>query len=180
MENEFRNDGYIELEKILKKDECTLINLEDISKLGDMLNRSSIEMAFSYQGEIWLFRKEYGSNVSYIELVMEELAHDFEIPAAHYDLATYNNKKGVITKYFKKRDCKYIFGDDLLKEYVENAIKISSDNFSMWEDSILSHNSLEGIWRSLDYHYRNLENRESLVWHLMSRLVDIFIFDVFS
>lgn len=181
MENELRNNGYIELERIFEKDECTLMDFDEITKLNpDIFDQSSVEIIFSYQDEIWLFRPEAGKRVSYIELVMEELARDFGIPSAHYDLATYNNKKGVITKYFKKKNCKYLFGEDLLTEYVEDALKISEDDFSTWENAILSHNSLEGIWRSLDYHYRNFKNHESIVWHLMSRLLDIFIFDILT
>lgn len=181
MEDECRNNGYIELERIFEKDECTLMDFDEITKSNsDIFDQSSVEMIFSYQDEIWLFKSGPGKGVPYMELVMEELARDFGIPSAHYDLATYNNKKGVITKYFKQKNCKYLFGEDLLTEYVEDALKIFEDDFSTWENAILSHNSLEGIWRSLDYHYRNFKNHESIVWHLMSRLVDIFIFDILT
>lgn len=179
MENEIRKDGYIKLERIFEKDECTLMNLEEISESNEIIAESSIKTVFSYLGEIWLFKQDY-KNTSYIELVLEELAHDFGIPSVHYDLATLNGREGVITKYFKKKDCKYLFGEELLKEYVEEGLKISEDNFSVWDSAVLSHNSLEGIWRALDYRYRNSKNRESIVWHLMSRLVDIFIFDILT
>jgi len=180
MENEFRNDGYIELERIFEKDECTLIDFEDMPEQRNNFSTSSVKTIFSYKGDIWLFRPEFDKNISYIELILEELARDFGIPQAHYDLATLNNKKGNITKYFKKKDCKYLLGEDLLIEYVENGLKISKDNFSIWESAILSHNSLEGIWRALDYHYHHLKNHEEVVEKLMDRLVDIFIFDILT
>ncbi len=181
MENEIRNDGYIELERIFEKDGCTLIDLEEMPKYW-IFEESTIGAFFSYQGEIWLFKPEFEflKNASYIELVLEELAHDFGIPSAHYDLATLNGKKGIITKYFKQKDCQYTLGEELLEDYVYYGLKISQDDFFTLDSAVLTHNSLEGIWRALDYRYRNLKNRESIVWHLMSRLVDIFIFDILT
>ena len=180
MENEVRKHGYITLERIFSKDECTLINFEYLPNHINLFSISNIQEIFSYQGDIWLFKPEVIENTSYLELIVEELAHDFGIPCAHYDLATLNHQKGTITKYFKKKDCTYFFGEDLLKEYVEESLKITDVDASLWENALLNHNSLEGIWRSLDYHYRNLENREEVVQYLMNRLVDIFIFDLLT
>lgn len=121
-----------------------------------------------------LFKPEVIENASYLELVVGELAHDFGIPCAHYDLVTFNNQKVIITKYFKKKDGTYFFDEGLLTEYVEEVLKITGENTEVWENALLNHNSLDGIWRFLDYHYRNLENRDEVVSHLMNRLVDIF------
>lgn len=181
MQNVKRKNGYIELEKLFRNPECKIIDWKNEAEMKSDLSFSKVQSVFSYLGDIWIYKDSNDENTEYLELIAEELAHDFGIPCAYYDLAILNEQEGNISKYFKSKDRKYIFGEQILGDYVENVLKIDKNaDPDFYESAVEAHNSLEGIWRALEYRYQNLENREFVIDNLMNQLINIFIYDIFT
>lgn len=131
----------------------------DISNLKS--NSKFYSFWFEYDGIKYYFKKRRSSLDVYNELIAEELAKDFDILSAHYDLAIYNGNKGVISKNFISENDKYIPMKDILINHHEKLCKVDKLN------------NLEDIWETLEDRYKN----EEIVEKLMNQLVDIFMFD---
>lgn len=171
-----RKEGFIELDKVLND-----IGLDEMSKLKEMKNNpnenpsinvtkymenGSVSINFNYLGEQYFYKYYFNIN-PYNELLANELAKDFGLQNVEYDLAVLNNKKGVLSKNFRKDNTIYIKGADLLYEF--------------WQDRHLDkHNNLYDIWDALEYHYRNHSNKRAIIEYLMNKIVSIFIFDVIN
>lgn len=97
----------------------------------------------------------------YNELIAEELAHDYGISNAHYDIAHHNGRLGPLSLNVHQETDKVYTIEDILKE----AFKL---NF------IEDKNTLEDIWTALEHKYKNKE----IVEQLMNEIVDVFIFDI--
>lgn len=105
-------------------------------------------------GEDEYFYKRVVEKNLYNELIAEELAKDFGIACAHYDIAVYDGKIGVISKNIFEN------GD---KNFEMKKILNGEDN-----------NNLTDIWDTLLFRYKN----EKIVEKLMNEIVDVFMFDV--
>ena len=80
-----------------------MIDLDQISNLTFVnmpLRGSRPKFWFSYLDALYLFKEEKNSIESVKEIINEELAIQFGLENASYDLATYQGKKGVISKDF--------------------------------------------------------------------------------
>ena len=165
-----RKEGFIEVDKMLQELGVDTMSLQTImeSPLITVIdgNTHDIVLSFCYHNEIYFYKY---SNIKYIdpynELVAEELAKDYGISCANYDLAILNSKKGVLSKNLKKNDVTYISGDDL----IINARK---------DTHIRSFHTLEGVWDSLEYRYYHYTNKRDIISHLMKKIVDIYLFDI--
>lgn len=98
----------------------------------------------------------------YNELIVEELAHQFGIPCAHYDI-------GFID------DTVIIFSKDVVKKN-EKSINIEKLMFEIYPDefNIDKRNNLEDLWNAFYFKYKD----NNIVKKLMDQLVNIFIFDI--
>lgn len=141
-----RENGYIELEKLFQNSECKLIDWKKDKEMKSTFSCSKVKFIFSYLGDTWIYKDSLYKNNEYLELIAEELAHDFQIPCAYYDLAIFKGMKGNLSRNFKKEGVTYISGDQVLKDYIENCLKISIDDFDIYEDAMNHYNSLEGVW----------------------------------
>lgn len=162
-----RINGFINLDE--------MINNGDIKKLDITYENSSINDLdiFLYNDDIYFYKSTMTD--PYNELVAEEILSDFNLPSATYDLALYKGNKGVITKSFRKKDKKYIGGEELIEDYLKHIYKGEISNISTTD-----YNNLEGIWNALDYRYKDKDNRKEIVYNIVDKLVDMFIFDILT
>ena len=104
-----------------------------------------------FKGELCFF-KTGDSLLLLNELVAEELAKDFKIPCAHYEIGTLKDKPVVLSK----------------SVFEKNAVFYSL--FNLIEYDI----DLETIWNELDRKYKDYD----LVAKLMEEIVKVFLFDI--
>lgn len=180
MKNITRIQGFINLDEIAKEPSFKIIPWTNNMK--DEYGCSNIQFIFSYKGEDFIYKTPTPDYKCYYELIAEELAHDFGMPSAHYDLAkSQEYGKGVISKNFKLPNTTYTRGDTLLEDYVKNCLyKDKILNAFEIEQETEKYNSLEGIWAAFEYRYLNHPNRIEIVNKLMNQLVDVFIFDTLT
>ena len=164
----FRENGFINLDNILNTigvDTSSLDSIMKSDKITVINGSNSNVFSFIYNNTRFYFKtnEEYNLYNYYAELLAEELAKDFGIPCALYDLAKVGNHYGVISKDIKKEGATYVDIEDIIGSYHEDLW----DNFS-----------LINIWDDLNKYYRNRDDREKIVSKLISKIVDKFIFDV--
>lgn len=138
------------------RDEFGFIDITELKPLTREFDHFWIE----YNDKKYYFKKTKISE-NYNELIAEELAKDFKIPCAHYDLAIYNDSTGVISENILNEFDKYISIENILKEYFKDL------------EVVDKRNNLEDIWNAIDYKY----NDPVLTKRLMDQLVNIFMFD---
>ena len=167
-----REEGYLVLDDNLKAIGVDTTSLETVMKsdkvtvIDDSYHDSDV-FSYEYEGTRFFFktnilRNEYNH---YAELIAEELAKDFGLSCADYDLAMVCGHKGVVSKDFRKENATYIEVADI----VEN---IHGDD-DFWDCF-----NLLDIWSDLNTYYKDREDRDKIVTGLMSKIVDKFIFDV--
>ena len=113
-----RKQGFIDLDELYKSSYYRPIDNKTY-KIPKDISHSSIRIEFIYDNEIYFYKSLRNKKECYNELIAEELAHDFNIPCAYYDLAATKYDLGVITKNFKSIDSKYYSGNDILSEYIK-------------------------------------------------------------
>lgn len=111
--------------------------------------------------KIYYFKEVDNSNMIYNELIAEEIAYDYKIPCAHYDLAILNGNKGVISECFIPKNGKFFKMKEVLESCFEN---IELDN---------KRNNLQDIWYALEFRYKNI----NIVKKIMNQVVNMFMFD---
>lgn len=159
-----RTNGFINLDLLLIQRGVNITDIGTIKEsplVKDVFN-SKKSLLIDLDGESYYFKTSRLSS-PYNELIANELAKDFGIESVEYDLATLNNKKGVISKSFRKDNATYITGYQLLLD--------------AGYDKLKSHN-LETIWNAIEYRYRNHPNKNEIVEKLTNSVVSTFIFDM--
>lgn len=165
-----RINGYINLEEILASIGVDTTSFDTISK-SDLIKDyddidTSVVFKFPYNNEEYYYKYELVSN-PYSELIGSFLLDDLNIGHVSYDLAILKDKKGNISKNFRKENVKYISGLEIL------------ENYTTARDSLIGiYNNLEDIWRALELYFKDYKNRDEIVANLMDKLVDLFIFDI--
>ena len=164
----FRENGFINLDNILNTigvDTSSLDSIMKSDKITVINGSSSNVFSFIYNNTRFYFKTNNERNLYnyYAELLAEELAKDFGIPCALYDLAKVGNHFGVISKDIKIEGATYVDLEDIIENYHEDLW----DNFS-----------LINIWNDLNRYYKDRDDREKIVSKLISKIVDKFIFDV--
>ncbi len=177
-----RVEGYLDIDAMLKE-----IGIEDTSSfgLGDSplienyrLEFSNLFFSFVYHGNTYFYKhaKVNGATLDpYGELVAEELARDFGIPCAEYDLAVLGNRYGVLSKDFRKPGARYILGEEIFSNFLNYYYSGLEEDSS--KVSQIPENVLDDIWDELEIRYHG--NRQ-IVSHLMKCIVDIYLFDIIS
>lgn len=162
-----RIEGFIDVDRMLKKGE--LKKVEDYTNFDYIPNNMS---AFIDKNNETYFFKTLTVGNPYGELLAEELLKDLGLPHAEYDLAIYNQNKGVLTKNFRKKDKKYITGEEILKDYLRSL------GMDTEEIALNDYNNLETIWNALEYRYKDNPDKVIIVERLMNQIVNLFIFDI--
>ena len=122
------------------------------------------QFSFLYQGKKYFYRQARFVSGCYHELVAEELARDYGIPCAHYDLASSHRELGFISEdIFQKEEKFYRLGDVLVEEFAsQKGVDLAKTN----------------NFRDIKVAFMKKYRRISVVDALMNQLIQIFFFDV--
>lgn len=195
-----RIDGYIDILPMLGIELKTAIDgtgeseyrraielQNELAKKEDVVfikNELGVKVVFSfdYAGETYYFK--YDSQLwPENELFASILADDMNQPHVEYNLAICGPYRGVISKSFKKENCTYISGLDILASaHPEENPTFEDETDEEYKGiRLLRHfvkdNSLEGIWDALEIRYQDRANGAEIVEKILSQLVDQYIFD---
>ena len=173
-----RLDGFIDFSALLGTNIETLIKsriVKDITTKDLGIKRYIITI-----GDKDYFFKECNYRDAITELIVNEMLDYARIRNIKYDLACIDGCYGVISKDFKKEGYHYYDGDEILEEYRQGLRKQMSETEDKEFRKVLeeeyesmyytSNNLLEVIWNALDYHFRDFENKDSLVSRTMRQL----------
>lgn len=194
-----RKNSFIDLCEILSiKDKDYLSSSNDYYELIDLLKNNkkvkivknipgrSLVFSFSYEGEIYFFTFDARAEI-FSALFAEEVANDMGISNVSYDLARIGNIKGHISKNFITPKAKYITGEEILKIAYKEVIyqELRENGYIPFDEEsdiqvYTKYNNLEDIWAALEKIYRDRPNMQEIVRHLMSQIVDMFIFDILT
>ncbi|MBQ6687313.1 MAG: HipA domain-containing protein [Bacilli bacterium] len=190
-----RNNGYKNLtnyfKKLLKRKEIDLDVLEEKNIIKPCIDGASAVFWFKYFGVNVLFKRYKNEFCSYSELISEELAKHLGLKNAQYDLAEFENNKGVISYDFRKQNYEYENIYSILLEYFK---KVNPEDVSPYEyvyiddaktERIDLYNNLEDIWLALEYYLYNdikIDNKDvpKHIEKLMIELTDRFCFQIIS
>ena len=109
-----RVNGMIDINDAIGKG---LIQYNEVEVHGARKNK------FWFNDYTWMYKEvdnEFNTYEEYAELICYELSKLLNIRAAEYDLATFNGKKGVITRSVIGKNEKLIHGTELLNEVYED------------------------------------------------------------
>lgn len=165
-----RKEGFIEVDKMLQEIGVNTVNINNITDDSRIdikyFSETYFHFSFSYHNETYFYKYSNSNYVNpYNELVAEELAKDFDILCASYDLAILKSYKGVLSRSFEKQNTQYINGDDLFNQYI-------------YETKNPAFNNIEDIWDVLEYYCHDYINKKEIVQRLMGRIIDIYFFDI--
>ena len=143
------------------KRDLGFIDITDCKKISEVDLKGNFW--FEFDDDKYFFKKSKNINSIYNELIAEELANQFGIRCAHYDLGSNQNNIGNISKNFISKNDNFMTMRDVIikSKLYEN------------EDAA---NNLISLWNVLSIVYKD----DFIVKKLMNQLVDIFIFDVFT
>lgn len=152
---------------------------------------------FDYSDRFWilsedgskiaLFKEQINSeDESYLELFAEEVAKIMGLKTAHYDLAMFRGKKGVISYNFINKNDSYYSGYDIISRFVEENLEDDIELSDLYgvdseEDPIYASenlNNIEDIWAILEIIYKDNPDKEKIVFQIIDGLVDKLIFDI--
>ncbi|MCI8588510.1 MAG: hypothetical protein HFG40_02545 [Bacilli bacterium] len=178
-----RVDGYIDINQMLEEIGISEPNISSLytSPLVDLYEANSRQVSFSfnYHGISYFFKYARLNNGvlvdPYNELIAEELAHDFGLPCAEYDLAVFQNRYGVISKDFRKEGARYLLGTDIFQFFLDYYDCNLEGELKKYRET--PENTLDDIWDTLEIRYHG--NRE-IISHLMRRIVGIYLFDIIT
>ena len=138
-----------------KRDNLGTIELEQLKlrKIKDIRPGKYDNFSFYYNNEEYFFKRCSSINSIYNELLAEELAKDYGIECAHYDLASYDGMIGTISKNILEKG-------DLFHQLSEFVTDDSNDT--------------QTILQQLKQIYKD----ENTINILKKELIDIIIFDI--
>jgi len=134
-------------------------------------------------GESYYFKP---TNAPYNELICYEIAKLFNMDAVSCDLASYNDRTGVISKDYRKDNCKYIPGYKLLEYYYNDQKHIVNEmgleNIN-WKDNYegpfyIHMNNLETIWQALEYLYYKRDKEQ--INKCFLKIINQFMFAILT
>ena len=135
--NKNRNvDGYIDIDSLPKKTVAR-------PTYGSRKNK----LWFESNGELFLFKPNFGDKEAIREVLNEELAKKLGIRNAEYDIGMYQGQTGVISKNFISQECEYLLGFHLFCEY---NLPYSNDLYTYYQALIRSNSSEEVTCYTVD------------------------------
>ena len=187
-----RVNGYYKLDSYFKH--SNMWNLEDAGLITLAKKGSAALFWFNYHGNKILFKTFRTEYASYSELVSEALANYLGLPTAHYDLATFGSKQGVISYNFLNSKFKSTDFEDILFKYIldfeipdgktyGDLREISFGEIKLDPSDI--NTNLEDIWNALEYYlYHKLNFTKELIPEMVSKIMlkitDYFCFQIIS
>lgn len=182
-----REEGFINLEKLLENDFNSLLEQDVVKDLVPDLRRA-IYLIKTDNGQY--FFKECPYEEAITELIVNEMLDFAGVKNIKYDLAKINGKIGVISADFKKSGYKYYNGMEILSDYIdglpEEIAKTKDDElkkclqeeYDLFKENYSTRNNFELIWHAIDSHFKDNPNREIIVSRLMRQLSIIHVSDM--
>lgn len=185
-----RESGYLCLNKyyddLKEKKHCQYYNLiaEGYIRPSDYDDR---HFWLNIEGETYYYKP---SNYAYHEILGYYIAKELGFNASYCDLAKFSivpseaeNNKGIISKSYRKENCKYIPGYEILKEYYEAHPEVVIDMglTNGWKKFYegpyyIDMNNLEIIWQALEYKYNS--NPKVEILKLVYQIVERYIYAI--
>lgn len=192
-----RKDGWIELDKFIEERlgrPLTKKEYNNNSLMIDGLIEPNISgnhdnyIITTEEGQIFYKSQQFNSDEAYAELFAEEISKILDIPTAHYDLAIFRGKKGVISYSFIKEYDTYYPGTDILLDFYEQNLEDDPEKRKLYNinnrDSIERMldklNNLEDIWSILEDRFKNNYNKDIIIPRIINGLVNKLIFDILT
>ena len=192
-----RKDGWIELDKFIEERlgrPLTKKEYNNNSLMIDGLIEPNISgnhdnyIITTEEGQIFYKSQQFNSDEAYAELFAEEISKILDIPTAHYDLAIFRGKKGVISYSFIKEYDTYYPGTDILLDFYEQNLEDDPEKRKLYNinnrDSIERMldklNNLEDIWSILEDRFKNNYNKDIIIPRIIHGLVNKLIFDILT
>lgn len=165
-----RQNGYLDLDQYFL-DTYNEMNLKILIRRGIVKENNYKLYEFKTEKANYYFKLS-----THEEAIKELLANkmlDF-VGYEHvdYDMAKFNGMYGVITKDFKKENCEYYSGDNLIEEnyrYIDPKAK---------KINYLKYNNLEAIWDLLEVKYGQNPNKKNIIKNVMQKISEKFLFDI--
>lgn len=195
--NVIRNNGYINLNDYFFN--MYGINIGNVNDLKPYISLEQIgnrnKFWFNFDGNRVMFKEQYsGTMESYAELIVSEMLTEMNIPhliPADYDLALISydgvERLGVITKDFKKNNCHYCTGSDIIVEVYNRYFKNNSELQRELGieglneiDTLNKLNNFEDIWFILSLYFEKYSNKDEIIANIMDSLVSLYMFDVLT
>lgn len=160
-------------------------------QLDDYIDDNSIGLVDENDTDCWLKidNIEYFFKYTqhpYTELICSEIAKTLGIRTASYDLAMFRNYKGVISQSFRKKDCRYVSGTEILNGYLQRVRNIAflkdmgaKKNYFLNRFLPRDINNLEIIWQAIEYRYNELGINIDIE-KIMNDLILLFIFNILA
>ena len=123
----------------------------------------------------------------YAELISEEVSKILGIPTAHYDLAIFNGRKGVISYNFVGEYDSYESGFDIIMDFYEKRLEEDGQLSELYginnkkdtiDDVSSKLNNLEDVWCILEERYKDHPYKQLIVSKIVNGLVNKLIFDI--
>jgi len=178
-----RVNGFLDLDSYFRKLRTTGYNTDDLIIQSDCYDN---QYWLKINGEKYYFKTTFSL---YEELVVSECAKHLGINSVSYDLAIFKGIRGVISKSFRKNDCNYISGRNILQDYLtdqnnyETLINMGCDisrlnnsknNISDPAEYI---HTLEIVWQALEYRYNKIKIKPHL-HNIMTEIITHFCLDL--
>lgn len=170
-----RKNGYLKLNKILRKEEIPVFSTKAITKIGAYYNHY-----IKIEDQKFFVKNDDGWEQ---ELICCEFLKKLGIDTVEYDIALINDEKYIISLDYRKKDYKYISGSEIIDGFYNNVKKIDQSyflNFNIKPDEVIEKvrydlNNLENIWQALTLWYKDNPEQESIVANLMEELEKRFL-----
>ncbi len=191
-------NGFINLDEILALSKPN--ENEDFKELSKRLleNKTAevikckwptqLNFCFNIDGKKYFFGYDSIAD-PYIELIIEEIASELNIPYVNHTLAVIGNYKGVISENYKVENAQYIRMYDILKEFYDQEdpnpkyeypeLRELNEYFERKDKGIIN-NSLEKIWFALENRYKDRVDMQEVVKNIMKKIIDVFILDIIT
>jgi len=172
-----RKDGYLNLDLYYKE-------LGNTKGLIYGTEDSLSQYWLTIEGEKYYFKE---SDHPINEVICYELAKIMNIPSVPYDLAIFKDNYGVISKSYRKENCQYIPGYEILKKFFKDKfdilLEMGFDEEGAKRNKFggakypydVQMNNLETIWESLSYYFPGKD-----ISKCMNKLVEQFIFSILT
>ena len=159
-----RNDGYLVLD-----------NANVIDKIPR--NNGGEAIKFLIDGQEFYF-KECDEVHSLLEIFCGYVAKFVDIPTVMYDLATYQNRKGVLSSSYNPYHLKEITLYEIFTHYYISCLVSDEelcDDLMHFDDLF----NLEDIWNALDFYYQDNPRKNEIVEILMEDVINAFFLQIF-
>ncbi|MCI8394088.1 MAG: hypothetical protein HFH86_01225 [Bacilli bacterium] len=172
-----------------QQNHCMDIN----DKLKQIFNNSHITSSLwinNINGKNYLLKFWEENNQKYRALIIEKMAKIAQIPTPHIELISYKDYQGELIEDYRQEHFKYISGETILYEYFL-AMKHTTNFQSILPKYLLKDwltkdektelikrlNNLETIWNAVEFHFRNYQHKNKIVYNILTNLANRFAFD---